>query len=564
MTRGAMLLIFALCMARCGLAQDVAGTWTGTLAGDNRLGRFDRLTVSIAKGRDGKLSAEAYGGANRNVVYSCPSISLTGWRLSFSIAVRGTAGGVLSFEGALSEDGNSIQGRLQGASLKLERVGRPRTAASPPVPAAAPIDASTTDPAALLEKARARLADTAQRLLQYTCLETIDRSYYSSSEKKLGSDVMTEAPKESCDGRKFDTDRRLLPYAEDRLRLEVAVSHGKEIQAWVGASFDSRSVYDLVASGPKSTGSFGPALIDVFENPDRQYHFIGRQREGARELLVYSFQVPVETSHYVIKAGDTWKKTGYYGWFSLDAAAAELAKISSETLELPADTAMCRARTITGYHYQQIGDGQFLIPSKSEFDTISSNAAGTHSVTTFSACHEYAAESSLRFEDDTTAATVKAAPKIGAPLPAGLSLTLALLVPIDTSTAAAGDAVSARVTKAVRAPGSNEILVAAGAIVRGRILQMQHLINSAQFQISIRYDVLEQNGTVTPLAIRLDRDLRVEKARVGNGFASHGTEFSLPPASAPGESGSWFSAPSTGGRYIMAAGSESKWVTAGK
>jgi hypothetical protein len=185
-------------------------------------------------------------------------------------------------------------------------------------------------------------------------------------------------------------------------------------------------------------------------------------------------------------------------------------------------------------------------------------------VTTFSACHEYAAESSLRFEGDAAAAGVKSAAKTGPPLPAGLSLTLALLTPIDTSTAAAGDAVSARVTKAVRAPKSNEILVAAGAIVRGRILQMQHLINSAQFQFSIRYDVLEQNGAVTPLAMSLDRELRAERARVGNGFASRGREFSLPPASAPGEKGSWFALPSSGGHAILAAGSESKWVTVGK
>jgi hypothetical protein len=71
-------------------------------------------------------------------------------------------------------------------------------------------------------------------------------------------------------------------------------------------------------------------------------------------------------------------------------------------------------------------------------------------------------------------------------------------------------------------------------------------------------------GAVAPLAIRLERELKVERAHVGNGFASRGTEFSLPPASPPGETGSWFTGPSVLGRYIMPAGFESKWVTAGR
>ena len=103
------------------------------------------------------------------------------------------------------------------------------------------------------------------------------------------------------------------------------------------------------------------------------------------------------------------------------------------------------------------------------------------------------------------------------------------MTPVDTRTAAAGDAVSAWVTKAVRARGSNEILVAAGAMAHGRILAMQHQIPPAQFQISIGYDTLEQNGVVRPLTLELERDLKVEESRAGNGFATHGTEFSLLP-----------------------------------
>ena len=272
--------------------------------------------------------------------------------------------------------------------------------------------------------------------------------------------------------------------------------------------------------------------------------------------------MPLEASHFFASAGNEWEKTAYFGSFEIDAATAELARVSLETAELTTDTQMCRIRTVTDYHYAQIGNGQFLIPRQSQFDTVSPNASETRSVTTFSACHEYTAESSLVFDGQAPAAAVKAAPKTAPPLPPGLSLTLALTGPIDVGAAAAGDAVSARVTKAVRAPGSKEILVAAGAVAHGRILNMQHQYRSSQFQYSVRYDTLEQNGVVAPLAIELEREVKAEQhARIG--FVSRGTEFSLSPVAATGESGSWFAVSAGSGGYVIPVGFESKWVTVG-
>jgi hypothetical protein len=514
-----------------------------------------------------------YGGTGE-VVFACTSISFTGSKLSFTINGLPLSD-AMSFVGVLSDDGNSIEGWLSSYRLRLERMGRARSAKSPPekidapppAPEASPATVTpgaNAEPAAILSRALAKLAGTGQRLLQYTCRETIERTYYSEPVKKLGTDLMTEAPANLCDGRGFSEDGHLTLDMEDRLRLEVAVSGGKEIHSWAAASaFDSRSVYDLVRNGPKSTGAFGTVLIDIFENPGAHYTFLSRTSEGSRDLFVYAFEVSLEASHFFASAGNGWKKTAYRGSFEIDAATAELARVSLETAELAMDTQMCRIRTVTDYHYAQIGNGQFLIPRKSEFDTVSPNASETRSVTTFSACHEYAAESSLVFDGQAPTPAVKAAPKTAAPLPAGLSLTLALTGPIDTSTAAAGDAISARVTKAVRAPGSKEILIAAGAIAHGRILNMQHQYSSSQFQYSVRYETLEQNGAVAPLAIELERELKVER-HARNGFVSRGSEFSLSPAAATGETGSWFAISAMSGGYVIPQGFESKWVTVGR
>jgi hypothetical protein len=223
---------------------------------------------------------------------------------------------------------------------------------------------------------------------------------------------------------------------------------------------------------------------------------------------------------------------------------------------------MCLARTSIDYHTVLIGDGPFLIPRQIRLQTLSPAANETDSVTTFSACHEYSAESTLRFDggDDVAA---KREPATSITLPAGVSLTLALLHPIDTGGAAAGDPVSAKVVKAVRTKDSKTIPIPTGAIAHGRILQMRHQYSASQFQISIRFDTLEINGVVSPLSVRLDRELKMETARTQNGLRNRATEFSLPPP-ASSEKGSLFVFPDRGGPYVMPTGSESKWTTLAK
>jgi hypothetical protein len=224
---------------------------------------------------------------------------------------------------------------------------------------------------------------------------------------------------------------------------------------------------------------------------------------------------------------------------------------------------MCRARTSIDYHTVPIGSGQLLIPLRSELHTLSPDASETNSITTFSACHEYSVESSLRFDDadDATVAAKTPAPS-AVTLPPGVILTLALLNPIDAGNAAAGDAVTAKVSKAVRSKDAKEVLVPAGAVAHGRILQMRRQHTSSQFLILIAFETLEMNGAVSPILVQLERELKAEK-RTENEIHSRLPGFSFPPTS-PGEKGSLFARPAKSGGYVMAAGFESNWITLAK
>jgi hypothetical protein len=420
---------------------------------------------------------------------------------------------------------------------------------------------SSEDPTALLDRARQKIAATTQRLLKCTCLETIERTYYAAPAPKMNPRIMTDASANSCDGKAFGANGPLSLEAKDRLRLGVTVSGDKEIFSWAAANrFDSRSVFQLVSSGPISMGFFGTYLVDIFENPGTRIEFSGKNQQAAAEVFEYTFEVPAESSHYGIGAENGWEITGYRGSFQIYSATAELAGLMEETAQLPPDARMCRARTSIDYHYMLIGDDEFLIPRQSQLETLAGNADETSSITTFSGCHEYTAESSLRFDTPESPSSAKISTQPPAPLPPGLSLTLALLAPINPASAAAGDAISAEVSTAVRAPHSKQILVPAGAIAHGRILQMRHRYNASRFLISIRFETLEANGVVLPLFLRWDHKLQFQTPPAPKGFRDRGPEFSLPPPSTA-EIGAIFSLAAFRPGSVLPAGFKSKWIT---
>ena len=93
----------------------------------------------------------------------------------------------------------------------------------------------------------------------------------------------------------------------------------------------------------------------------------------------------------------------------------------------------------------------------------------SRNVTTFANCREYQAESEINF-DVPSAAEGTATRNTGrgrVVVPLGLPVTLALIDPIDSATAASGDEVAAMVVKAVRRPGASiDLMIPAGALHR--------------------------------------------------------------------------------------------------
>jgi hypothetical protein len=417
---------------------------------------------------------------------------------------------------------------------------------------------AASDPEEVLSQARSRLQSMARSLSKYACIETIERRYYQPA-READAPARSQAPASACALVKADQySGRGAPRLDtiDRLRLEVTVSEGREIYSWPGATrFDTRNMDEIIRRGPIGTGSFGAHLLAIFDNPGVVFQFSSEQVSGLQTLLEYRFHVPLEASQYRVKLDSTWQPMAYDGSFWLDRDALDLQRLVLRAEDVPPATTICSLDAELDYHRVHIGDSEALLPNKGQLHLTLESARQTNSITTFSDCREYQAESALVFEDEPPVSGAAARPR-GAPiaLPIGLPLVLALTQPIDTDTASAGDVVSATVVQTVRRPGSDDVLIPAGAMVRGRITRLEHhLLPSPYFLIALSFNRLEIQGVFSFFAARSEGNAELAKKLGANVFGPN-----------PGL-GYWnagtFLFPTSKSRYVMPAGFESKWFT---
>ena len=552
MNRPVAAVFLALFAGSFAFAQDISGVWEGTaLSTGTPAPRPERVIVNISRKEPGALTGMIYGTEQAGPTYPFLSITFVDSTLNFVV----NRNGVVSFTGRMEPGGNAIDGWYGSQRLHLVRSHPlpPPKANETPLPTA-------RDATELLKATVEKIAAMTSQLKKYTCLESIDRAIYVTPPAKIKKNIMTQEAA-SCAGIRSGHTDNLLREATDRLRLQVAVADNTEIHSWPNAAeIGSRTVFQMVTTGPISTGSFGLYLVDVFLNPATVFHFLGRgvtkDASGEREIFAYTFQVPFQSSHMQIRAGNGWVVAGYSGSFDINAATAELASLRLETDELPPVTNMCRAATAIDYHMVLIGEGELLLPLRSQLDTINAKRDESVAVTTFSACHEYSAESSIRFDGDASSPG-DASPSAPAPLvlPPGLEITLDLLEPI-VHNAAAGDVVEARVRDGVRDPQSHRVLIPAGATASGRITLMRHrYLPFSSYEVSMTFNKVDIGGTASPLSLRVAR--RNEKPRRENGLLPSRQEFSLPPDAGESDVTVVFGS----GAYAVPARWESKWIT---
>ncbi|MBL8175877.1 MAG: hypothetical protein JNK48_14470 [Bryobacterales bacterium] len=302
--------------------------------------------------------------------------------------------------------------------------------------------------ALLLAKVKLRAAENLERLPNYTCLETIERS------RRLVS------------SRRFE----LI----DMLRLEVGLVNRKELFAWPGSGeFTDQEISDMVGHGAIGNGSFAIHARSLFLSGTPEFTYIGERNRDGRNTVRWDYRVPLLHSGYRLRVKPLEAIVGYRGSVWVDAATLDLARIEIQVTEIPPHLPVSAASEVLEYQSVSIGQGAFLLPHTSALVIADLQGNESRNNTLFSNCRQFAGESVLSFGDaPETSAAPRPAPRL-LQLPPDLEFQLELRTPIEAGTTAVGDALEAFVVKDVKL--KNTILLPKGAKITGRVWKLERL-----------------------------------------------------------------------------------------
>lgn len=353
----------------------------------------------------------------------------------------------------------------------------------------------TSHPEAVLRRARDRLLADLARLPRYTCVQTITRRYYRppGGPRSCARLIKEHEERENKD--------ELPLRGWDRLRLEVAIADGQNVYSWVGAArFEEDNFEELAGHGPLGSGDFGTFLASVFRRAT--VSFQDEKVINGRRLLEYSYDMPAARSAYMVRSGAEWVPTAYSGTFLLDPDTADVVSLAVRTVELPEKNPACQAISEIEYGRTTIHDRVVLIPRETRLTTVDRGGGETLNVTTYESCREYSSKSRMLMSAPSdTQSAVKPQPPPPVALSPGLRFESRIVTPVDSDTAAAGDPIEAVLRSPIH-DKENNLLIPAGARLRGRLL----LVGSGPFlhsiRIAMRWESIEAGGRDVPLRAR--------------------------------------------------------------
>ncbi|HTU45667.1 MAG TPA: hypothetical protein VMF91_11430 [Bryobacteraceae bacterium] len=300
---------------------------------------------------------------------------------------------------------------------------------------------ATDDWREVLSRVRENIARQIEKSTNYTCVETVDRTSFRSSLDLLpGCAYEAKTP-----------DR--VKNMHDRLRLDVAVSEGKEIFSWYGQNkfSGSSTIDDVVRRGAVSSGEFIGFLENIFVHGGIRFEYDGRGVVDGVTTYLFNYVVPLSSSGYHVGTRHGKPAVPFHGSFSVRGSDFQLVNLSVVADKIPENSLICSAETEMTYQIAKISGQDALLPSLFVLKLDDVNHRFTVSRSSYSQCHAFVAESTLQFDTrDAAASEVAHQPAIQEQLPAGTLLHIALKTPIDNEASYTGDPVEGILLHSVR------------------------------------------------------------------------------------------------------------------
>lgn len=343
-----------------------------------------------------------------------------------------------------------------------------------------------------LTQVRAKVADIVGRLSNYMCTETIERTIY----------VLRSEPKESCAGLlRVKGHGRLV--SSDRIRLDVGSWKSNEFYSWAGENrFSDQTPAEIVGSGTTSNGSYTALLSMIFTSDPAKFTYIGAHKGAQRSLAEFSYETPLARSHYTYM--NRFRViTAYEGTFLVDEKTFYLVELTIRTNGLPAETGGCEGDTTVDYQNLRLNNSILLLPSVVRMAIVNTDGSENVNQTVFSACREFQGESAVNFGDAAPAPSADQAARepTAIAVRGGLPFEVALTQDIDTSKAAAGDAIRGELVSPIEE--SRKLVAPAGTPVTARIVELRRLYGPpSSISLGLRLETLSVRDGIRTIAAR--------------------------------------------------------------
>jgi len=335
----------------------------------------------------------------------------------------------------------------------------------------------------LLARIKTRMAETLGHLPNYTCTQTTERSQKRPAARAF--DVL------------------------DNVRLEVALVGGKELFGWPGANrIDEAELGDLIG-GTFGNGNFALLARSVFLTTGPTFAYAGESEQSGPRAVRFNFRVPLLYSGYHLKVTEREAVVGYHGSFWADPETLDLLRLEVFADDIPPRLGLAASSTATNYKRARIGASEFVLPESSDLILTELNGIEHRNRTRFHDCRQYSGESVLTFADPSPREPALVQKDRGRiELPDDLVSEFSLITPIDSQTSAVGDAVQARLYRAIKVDG--RVTAPKSALLNGRITRLQkaghyYVISIALASLDAGDDYAELSGRdnqLSPLLLR--------------------------------------------------------------
>lgn len=338
-----------------------------------------------------------------------------------------------------------------------------------------------------LDTIKERALESVRTLPNFTCTSLIERSSRRSVRKPLEN--------------------------VDRIRLEIGYIGGRELYGWPQGGAIAEADLRRLVEGTITNGDFALLTRAVFAGPGVTFKPVQRKEAAGRVAWSGAFKAAREGSEWVLATPDRSVPVPYSGTFTADAESLRLLSLEMTADFIPRDFGYRRVSRRLEFQPVRIGSEDVLLPARAQFVTLDMRGEETQNETRFTDCHQYAAESVLRFEaEEPEVQQPTAAPIRAGGLPEEFTVGLELETPVDSDTSAIGDPVRFAVKGNVSGPAG--VVVPKGAALIGRVQELTVRDGHRYAEFAFRY--FEFGGKQVPLSGRENQTIIATRKITGS------------------------------------------------